>query len=94
MENKKTVEYLNGRAWYRAVKVAYLFFVIACYLYAIGVSIAIFFIDGGKVLDNYVLDLLMKVVAIPLFFFLAWVMSKIPQWIFYYIVLGTIKPEK
>ena len=35
MENKKTIKYLNTQAWYRAVKVVYVIFVIFCYIIAV-----------------------------------------------------------
>lgn len=77
--------------WYRAVKVLYFIFVIACYLIAtagvVGAIVASFIEEAE--FSGWWLFLI-----IPISFPLAWLVSQIPKWIFYYIVLGSIKPEK
>ena len=48
MENKKTIEYLNSKAWYRLLKVIFGFFVLASVLIFNGALID----SGAKRLDN------------------------------------------
>lgn len=48
MENKKTIEYLNGRVWYRLLKVVFLFFTMGGIVVFNGIIIS----DGIKWLDN------------------------------------------
>lgn len=86
MENKKTISSLNNKPWYRALKVLNLFFIIGCYLVGFASIIAVFIGEDVNVF--------LKILYIPWAVFWAWLISKIPQWIFYYIVLGSIYPEK
>lgn len=139
----KTISELNEKWWYRALKVAYLFFTISCYLIAIlsigGYIYAIYENqqwyadrlegyeyqkslytqtpdDSIEIKDentgsfrtfklahsepikpskpNTILWIVGLIVIIPLSLFCAWILTKIPRWIFYYVVLGSINPKK
>ena len=87
--SNKTVEYLNTKAWYRALKVVNFFFVIVCFGVATAATLDIFEDHNYYNFDWWVAPSLGLVL-----FSLAWLMSQIPKWIFYYIVLGKIKPKK
>lgn len=91
MENIQTLISLNGKAWYRALKVLYFIYVIFCYFIAIaGIIGAIIasFIEEADFSGWWLL------LIIPISFPLAWIISEIPKRIFYYIYLGKIYPEK
>lgn len=92
MENK-TITYLNSRPWYRGLKILYCIFVFGCYSIAIASTVAIW-INGGVFFDSPILSFILKILYAPWSLFLGWVASKIPQWIFYYIYLGSVKPQK
>ena len=99
MENKKTISYLNGKAWYRALKVVYVLFAIFYCLYAIGVGgVSIFiFMFSPAVFDiemDVLLRLFLGILAIPVVFAFTWLVLQIPKWIFFYIYLGTITPKE
>jgi len=92
-EHIKTITYLNSKPWYRAIKILYGIFVVGCYLVAFGSIIGMLFIE-----DEFKLALLwlviLKILFVPWAISWAWLISKIPQWIFYYIYFGSIKPHK
>lgn len=98
MENKKTTQYLNSTAWYRALKVVYVIFVSICYLIATLSTIA-FWINGSDEIvhifnGSTALSIILNILIVPWSIFWAWLISQIPKWIFYYVYLGSIKPNK
>jgi hypothetical protein len=92
MESKKTIAYLNGKAWYRALKVVYFIFYGLCYILALGYIVGFLFIIELDI--SLPLIILLKILIIPWCLFWAWLISQIPKWIFNYIVLGGINPKE
>ena len=88
----KTLTYLDSKPWYRAVKVLYFVFVGFCYAVAIGSTVA-FWLDGGLNISLIWITIL-DILFVPWAIFWAWLVSKIPKWIFYYIYFGSIKPQR
>jgi hypothetical protein len=88
----KTLTYLNSRSWYRAIKVLYFIFAGFCYAGAVGSTIGFWFFSELEIALLWII--LLKILIVPWAIFWAWFMSKIPQWIFYYIYFGSIKPQK
>lgn len=91
MENK-TITYLNSKAWYRAVKVLYFIFVGFCYAVAFASVIGFWFFGEFEIALLWLIVL--KVLIIPWAIFWTWLAIKVPQWVFYYIYFGSIKPQK
>jgi len=77
MENKKTIAYLNGKTWYRTLKVINALFVI--FMYLVGAISCISFLWDGQ--DN--IAIFLKIILTIVLAFLFWVISKTPQEIFY-----------
>lgn len=165
MEKIKTLTYLNTKAWYRALKVIYIFFVLICYLIAVGGTVVhtIYILDSQKEYKNEQIAVdkrlqkiqelkdagqtptqitdtvygefkkygpirltraeylklygeqealrldaisppktesekpesyIWLILYIPLYFLAALILSEIPRRIFYYVYLGTVRPEK
>lgn len=92
MKNK-TIAYLDSRPWYRGLKILYGIFVLTCYFIALASAVAIW-INGEVFFDSPILSFVLKVLYMPWSIFWGWVVSKIPQWIFYYIYFGSVKPNK
>lgn len=88
----KTITYLNSRAWYRAVKVLYFIFAGLCYIITTVSIVAFWFFNELEIALLWVV--ILKVLIVPWAMFWAWFVPKIPQWIFYYIYFGSIKPQK
>ncbi len=94
MENK-TIAFLNSKSWYRALKVLYFIFVALCYIVAATSAIAYWFSRDLELLNIAQLwVIILKILIILLAIFWAWLISKIPQWIFYYIYFGSIKSHE
>jgi hypothetical protein len=86
MESKKTIEDLDNKPWFRALKVIYILYNIFCYgftLFMVIVSFIVSFEEGGW-------WWLIVFVAYPI----VWIAIKIPKWIFFYIFFGNIDPPK
>lgn len=92
VETQKTITSLNSRSWYRAVKILYFIFVSICYVIAIASTINFWFFYELEIALLWVV--LLKILIVPWSIFWAWFVSKVPQWIFYYIYFGSIKPLK
>jgi cardiolipin synthase len=80
MENRKTIGYLNGKRWYKALKVLHILFVVFCYLVVI-MAYAVIFTDGTDGINIF-----LKIVSIPVLIFFAWIIGSTPQQVFYYIM--------
>jgi len=89
---KKTINYINSKPWYRGLKIIYGIFVAACFFIALISSFEIF-LESNVLFDSQFLTFFLKVLYVPWAFFWGWVASKIPKWIFYYVYFGNIKPN-
>lgn len=91
----KTITYLNSRPWYRGLKIINGIFVFGCYFLAIASPVAVW-MDEDVLFDSLppLLFFILKILYIPWSLFWGWVISKVPQWIFYYIYFGSLKPQK
>jgi ribosomal protein L40E len=93
-KKQKTIQYLNGRAWYRLIKVIYLGFFIIALLIAIGGSYGANYPHYSSYLNKYYgsweevfgYAFLWSIIVILVF-------EGIRR-AFYYVVCGTIKPIK
>lgn len=88
----KTLAYLNSRPWYRALKVLYFIFVGLCYAIAVGSIIGFWLFNELEIALLWVI--ILKILIVPWAIFWAWLVSNVPKWVFYYIYLGSIKPQK
>ncbi len=92
----KTISELNTKWWYRILKVLYGLFVIVCWGYALTGIITSFFLftsDGRDMIESFILRLFIVTLVIIVVPLLTVLVSKIPKLLFYYIVLGSIKPS-
>lgn len=80
MENRRTIAYLNNKKWYKVMKVIHVIFVVLCYL-AVLVTCKVIFTDGT---DG--INIALKILSVPIFLFLAWIVGSTPQQIFYYLI--------
>ncbi|MFH1255548.1 MAG: hypothetical protein V1667_03730 [bacterium] len=86
--NTKTISYFKTKAWYGVFKMLYLFFAIISYITAsYYVLLLIKYFSNGEI--NLFLCFLLSL------FIYSWafVITQIPKWVVYYIVLGTAKPK-
>jgi uncharacterized membrane-anchored protein YitT (DUF2179 family) len=89
----RTITHLNSKPWYRALKVLNGVFVFCCYSIAVASAVAIW-VNEGVLFDSQVLSIILKILYTPWALFWGWLMSNIPQWLFYYIYFGSLKPQK
>ena len=80
MENRKTIAHLNQTRWYKALKVLHIIFVALCYL-AVLIMYGVIFTDGT---DG--INILLKLISIPVLLFFAWIIGSTPQQVFYYVM--------
>lgn len=85
MDNKKTISYLNSKTWYRFLKVIFLFLLLVIII--IVNCVAIDNILSSPSLESIFLFFIGGNIATLLFF-------EILRRVFYYIVLGAIRPKK
>ncbi len=93
MENK-TITQLNTKPWYRSLKILNGVYVFVCYLTAISSIIAVGMISYDESKLNIFIATILMILFIIWAIFWAWIISKVPKWIFYYIYFGSIKPDK
>ena len=82
----KTLQSLNTKPWYRALKVLYGIFVFICWTIAIISPLALFIKEQD-------VSIFLKILYVPWSLFWGYVFSKIPQWFFYYVYFGSVRPK-
>jgi cardiolipin synthase len=80
MNKHRTTSHLDSKAWYKALKVLDIIFVIFCYLIVLMMYIVIF-TDGTDGINIF-----LKITSIPILVFFAWIVSGTPQQVFYYLM--------
>ena len=80
MDNRKTIEHLNQTKWYKMLKILHMIFVTLCYI-AVIIAFAVIFTDGT---DG--INIILKIVSVPVFLFFAWIIGSTPQQVFYYVM--------
>jgi len=79
MNDTITIGSLKDKVWYKALKILHILFTCLCYAVVLVMYIVVF-TDGT---DG--INILLKIVSIPVFLFFAWVISGTPRQLFYYL---------